>query len=350
MSIGEVIRHYRKAQNLTQEEVARRLGVTPPAVNKWEHGASLPDIALLAPLARLLGISCDTLLAYKEDLTPAEISNLCRQAGQLLEQQDFAAVQAWAQKQMAEYPNCEQLTLNLAILLEVRRVTHLADTPVYDEWLIACFSRLLGSNQTEIRRKAAEMLLNMQLRRADYARAEKYLTYFPAEDFERQYYQALIYSQTGQTAQAWQAYEQLLFSAGNRLSLLLHQLYSLARQEADCERAQMLAEKQAQLAALMEMGAYHAAVDKLDFVVWQQDAAETVRLMELLLNTEDGLCAYIHAPLYAHMQFKPPAAAFLNESKAKLLARFGNIDEFAYLKQDAAAFQRWQKLAKKFMR
>ena len=65
MSIGEVIRHYRKAQNLTQEEVARRLGVTPPAVNKWEHGASLPDIALLAPLARLLGISCDTLPPFR---------------------------------------------------------------------------------------------------------------------------------------------------------------------------------------------------------------------------------------------------------------------------------------------
>ena len=59
MNIGEVIRHYRKAQNLTQEEVARRLGVTAPAVNKWERGATLPDITLLAPLARLFGISCE---------------------------------------------------------------------------------------------------------------------------------------------------------------------------------------------------------------------------------------------------------------------------------------------------
>ncbi len=40
MSIGEVIRKYRRARNLTQEEMARRLGVTASAVNKWENGVS----------------------------------------------------------------------------------------------------------------------------------------------------------------------------------------------------------------------------------------------------------------------------------------------------------------------
>ena len=41
MQLGEVIRTYRKRRNLTQEEMARRLGVTAPAVNKWEKGGSL---------------------------------------------------------------------------------------------------------------------------------------------------------------------------------------------------------------------------------------------------------------------------------------------------------------------
>lgn len=41
MQIGETIRKFRKERNMTQEEMARRLGVTPPAVNKWENGVSL---------------------------------------------------------------------------------------------------------------------------------------------------------------------------------------------------------------------------------------------------------------------------------------------------------------------
>lgn len=40
MKIGEQIREYRKNAGLTQEQVANYLGVTAPAVNKWERGVS----------------------------------------------------------------------------------------------------------------------------------------------------------------------------------------------------------------------------------------------------------------------------------------------------------------------
>ena len=41
MTIGEVIREKRKELELTQEQVAQRLGISAPAVNKWERGVSL---------------------------------------------------------------------------------------------------------------------------------------------------------------------------------------------------------------------------------------------------------------------------------------------------------------------
>lgn len=41
MNIGEKIRTYRKAAGLTQEQVAGYLGVSAPAVHKWEKGGSL---------------------------------------------------------------------------------------------------------------------------------------------------------------------------------------------------------------------------------------------------------------------------------------------------------------------
>ena len=60
MDIGVVIKKYRKEAGMTQEEMANRLGVTTPAVNKWENSNSKPDIELLAPIARLLDISVVT--------------------------------------------------------------------------------------------------------------------------------------------------------------------------------------------------------------------------------------------------------------------------------------------------
>ena len=41
MNIGEVIKKHRKEKGITQEQMATYLGVTPPAVNKWENGGSL---------------------------------------------------------------------------------------------------------------------------------------------------------------------------------------------------------------------------------------------------------------------------------------------------------------------
>ena len=73
MEIGEVIRKYRKEKNMTQEEMAKRLGITAPAVNKWEHGISQPDISLLASVARLLGITLETLLSFKDALSQEEV-------------------------------------------------------------------------------------------------------------------------------------------------------------------------------------------------------------------------------------------------------------------------------------
>ena len=76
MNIGNVIKKYRKELGYTQEEMANRLGVTTPAVNKWENGNSNPDIELLAPIARLLHISLDILLSFRENLTDFEIEEL----------------------------------------------------------------------------------------------------------------------------------------------------------------------------------------------------------------------------------------------------------------------------------
>lgn len=64
MVIHTIIQERRKALGLTQEQVAEYLGITTPAVNKWEKGSTCPDIALLPPLARLLKIDLNTLFGF----------------------------------------------------------------------------------------------------------------------------------------------------------------------------------------------------------------------------------------------------------------------------------------------
>ena len=51
-------------KGLTQEQVATALGVSAPAVSKWERGESFPEIPLLPALARLLGTDLNGLLSF----------------------------------------------------------------------------------------------------------------------------------------------------------------------------------------------------------------------------------------------------------------------------------------------
>ena len=74
MQIHEIIRTRRTALGLTQEQLAGKLGVSAPAVNKWERGNSYPDITLLPVLARTLRVDLNTLLSFREDLTETEIA------------------------------------------------------------------------------------------------------------------------------------------------------------------------------------------------------------------------------------------------------------------------------------
>ena len=59
---GAFISARRKELQLNQKQLAEKLGVTDKAVSKWETGRSAPDIALLEPLARELGVSVVEIL------------------------------------------------------------------------------------------------------------------------------------------------------------------------------------------------------------------------------------------------------------------------------------------------
>ena len=73
MTIAKAIAENRKKQNMTQEALARQLGVTNQAVSKWELDQACPDIQLLPMLADIFGISLDALFGRESrmnDLQP----------------------------------------------------------------------------------------------------------------------------------------------------------------------------------------------------------------------------------------------------------------------------------------
>lgn len=73
--IGKKITNLRKAHNMTQMELADKLGISFQAVSNWERGNTMPDISKLPELAEIFHISVDELLNGKAPLVEAVLND-----------------------------------------------------------------------------------------------------------------------------------------------------------------------------------------------------------------------------------------------------------------------------------
>lgn len=338
MRIGEIIRENRKAQNMTQEEMARRLGVTAPAVNKWENGNSLPDITLLAPIARLLGITLDTLLSYQESLKDEEAGQLVDEANNMFKSgRPYDEVFQWVKKKLETYPNCEHLTLWMALLLDGKRLlSDIANSESYDDYINSCYNRILHSKEEETRTAAATALFSYCMRKNQYDKAEEYLSYFSIQNPERKLKQATVYKATNRLQDAYRSLEELLFNNYNFINSILNHIYLMATEEKNWEKAHMIARKQKELANLFEMGEYYAVLPDMDLAAHEHDGDKVLDIMDKMLQNLDSIYAFSGSKLYEHMAFKNPEKEYLAEYRGTLVNNFRDDEAFGFLKANEA--------------
>ena len=76
MNLGNKIRELRRAGNLTQEQLAAALNITPQAVSKWEMGASYPDMTMIPIIASFFKVSLDELFDFDVKNVEKEIEEI----------------------------------------------------------------------------------------------------------------------------------------------------------------------------------------------------------------------------------------------------------------------------------
>ena len=77
LDIGQNIRDFRKKNNLTQENLAERLGVTYQSISRWENGTTYPDLELIPAIAEILTVTVDELFGIPL-MTKMHVQHYCR--------------------------------------------------------------------------------------------------------------------------------------------------------------------------------------------------------------------------------------------------------------------------------
>ena len=253
-SMGKRIQKLRKARELTQEQAAAALGVTAAAVSKWETDAACPDVAMLAPLARLLKVTIDALLDFRPVLTQEEIPAALAESRRLFEEKRTGEARKAAQALLREYPGDLWLRFHTASLLTAYLSTAADEAEVREQGHQAAelLEECRESDQPELRDAACFLLANLYNMLEEPDRALAAAEALPQPELNTRLVRANILLGKGEIEAAEREQQLGLYNAGRDVCLHLMGLAAIAHKNGEEERGLALLDKALAVDALLE--------------------------------------------------------------------------------------------------
>ena len=118
--LSENLKKYRILKNLTQEDVAGYLGITPQSVSKWERGETYPDITLLPALANIFETSIDLLVGMDTIRAETTRYNIHKKAVDYQRKGEYDSAEKTYRDALLIYPNKPGMILGLASTLALK--------------------------------------------------------------------------------------------------------------------------------------------------------------------------------------------------------------------------------------
>lgn len=114
--LSENILRLRREKGITQEELAKFIGVTKASVSKWETGLSMPDIMLLPQLATFFDVTVDEMLGYESQLGKEQIKAYYHSLAADFASKPFEEVMGKCEKLVKKYYSCYPFLMQMCVL------------------------------------------------------------------------------------------------------------------------------------------------------------------------------------------------------------------------------------------
>lgn len=308
MKINQIIREKRKELSLTQEQVAARLGVSVPAVSKWEQGVTYPDVTLLPGLARLLKTDLNTLLSFQDDLSSTEISQFVDEVDKTVRGKNYEAGFQMAMAKMQEFPTCESLIISTvmylegALLLFGSQKLSQSEQERYKKIFEGFYERLSGSMDPQIRGDAVTMLISRSRERNDFARARELIGALPASSIDTEEQQAVLFTQEGNYQEAEKLWEHRVLNGVTEIQTALIHMMEIAVKEDRPEDAHFYADRYEQISKLFYVTQWIPYNAKLQLSVLEQDKTACLQTLRAMFSAMEETWKPQTSPLYRHLE------------------------------------------------
>ncbi len=340
MPTNQIIREKRKEIGFTQEQVAEYLGVSAPAVNRWESGATYPDISLLPALARLLKTDLNTLLCFNDGLSEQEVSHFCKEIVDAIQSSGFKSGYSIAVKKIQEYPSCAALIYYSALVLDgamMMSEMSIEEKEKYSISIMSFYERTAKCDDEKIRNNAAFMLASKYMKHEQYAKAQEMLDSMPERSaLDKKRLQANLWIGQGKLAEAAQLLErELLLPEINEIQTTVICLADIALKEGYEEHAMRLSEVSREAAKLFDLWGYYSFIAPLQVAVAQKNVSESISLLNSILGAALSPWNANHSSLYRHIADKMHHENIGLKMLPGLLSEIENDPKYAFLRSNA---------------
>lgn len=336
MKINEIIKERRLAKKLTQEQIAAALGVTAPAVNKWEKGSTYPDITLLPALARLLETDLNTLLSFQSDLTEEEIWAFLNGLPIIIDQNGFEQAYEAAMQKIKEFPTCDVLILNSALFLDGALMldTEKKETEKYKPSIELLYERLLSSEAIAVRSQAQSILVSKYMGRKEYDRAQALLEQMPDKiPVDKKRIEANLLQARGKLDDAFRLQEEKLLGVVQEMDGILFSMIGMALEQEHSEDAEYFAGVAKQTAELFDLWEYQSYVPHFQLYVGEKDQERALKTLIPMVKSLAHPWDLHASPLYRHMKTKEMEKGFADKLQKQILASVCTDEQTAFLRE-----------------
>ena len=355
MTIGEVIREKRKELELTQEQVAQRLGISAPAVNKWERGSTYPDITILPALARLLNTDINTLLCFQEEVSDEEAARICSEIVEIMEADGADAAFRAAEQKLREYPNCGKLIYRVAVTMQGLTMIS-GDWSISEETyrtkIYSWYERVLECIGDErLKDSASYMLAGNYIQNNEYEKAQEMLNSLPEQGTDKRMLKARLLLKQEKNDEAAVLLERMLMELTSvGLYPILSMLLEIACREDDLERAEKIASIGRQSAVLFEQWGYSPLILPMELAVKRKDAEKSIEYIREMLKMLTEPPHMSQSVLFCHIYSRKERAKYDQALKAyaekilpALVTEMKSNEEYSFLWEN----EEFQKMTEK---
>ncbi len=319
LKIGKVIAEARRYKGLTQEGLANTIGVSSAAVSKWETAASYPDITLLPPLARVLGLTLDELMDFHGQPSKDEVQEITEHLGRVFDTQGYTAGMSCCEEALREYPSCGLLKMNIGGLY-VRYISMAigggSDADGAMDAMCQKLTSLLEQAEGEVHEanelQAARLLrISSLIMLGRYEEAEQLLDSLPGDpQLNSDAMYISLYMAKGELDKAERLSAKMLLRSVTNAGTTLTSLCGAAIKQGDMERAHKFADAYTALMELFDMDRSSWIYLQLQLALEENDIR---RALDLTRQYVDARLAssydYSGNPFFSLLQTRVPSPA-----------------------------------------